>query len=843
MTLIPDHLRRLDRSEVTPLTDPVTTAQPITPPGSKTLIYAPKIRVVIASGGREIDVSKDVIRGRVIRAVDAVSEAELFLNNKNGKYTGRLRRMDKIVIWMKRVNWIQVFTGYLDVVPAYDLFPTEARIKASCTLKRVKYTYWDRGLPASQKLLSPVFIGDDGTYQISQDSPDAGTGIIIHDLLTKVANWPANQVLIQQIPVKFMDFMKDNIQLVDQQEVLNRLENFLGVGGVAEGYVYPWTSTQGSIPKPTGTSGKYTQNQVISLIKGIWGDLSSGVSETKIELAAAYALKISGGDPHYHKSVDGRDQWGLFGLDHKGTTGKNLSIDQLKEPMANIKQAYIASAQGTNWSYWSNTLDLGNPPSTLASVKQNAPTVAAWQSGTGTTTATNNPAVNMASDVLQQLFSRFYGANFVGGGGANGTGSEQVQTALNFGLAQVGKPYVLGQAGPNTWDCSGLVVGMFKTVGVNLPHNAEEQARKTFAYQVPKGSGNRWTINDLAPGDVVFFPGSTQTRGGGGGGVPPIGHVGVYLGADKFLEAGDPVQVGSMHGRLSGAAGFADTANFITRPINMVGALSDDTNTWQNTNENGGVDAAYRLFNILYKPQVSDLSLLLRDDFAPANDESLLTSISQVCSGSLRSFMSGPNGDFIAFFPDYFGINQTRAVWNVEDVEIVNLKLEINDDELVTHVFTIGDTNAPNGGVDIGDWVASSGAVSIKSKAIMDQVLSMQSNTGFLANPEAFLQRFGIRPMQNQLSIIRSHYYEFFSSLYTFLQQWSKQFSTDVQICFMPEVFPGMRLNLVNHDVCVYVESVIHTFDYQEGFATYPTISCPSTPAGGSDGLPIAMGI
>lgn len=822
------------------MTDPTPTTQPITPPGSKTLIYAPKVKIVISSGGKEIDVSKDVIRGRVVRAVDAVSQAEFWLNNKNGKYTGHLRRMDKVIIWMTRVNRIQVFTGYLDVVPAYDLFPTEAYVRASCTLKRIKYTYWDRGLPASAKLLNPVTVGDDNTSQIANDAPDAGRGIIIHDLLTKVGNWPANQVLIQQIPVKFMDFMKDNILLVDQAEVLNRISTYLQTGGLAEGQVFPWTSSSGSIPKPTNEGGRYSQNQVISLIKGIWGDLSSGVSDTKIELAAAYALKISGGDPNYHKSTSGRDQYGLFGLDHKGTSGKNLSIDQLKEPMANIKQAWIASAEGTNWSYWSNTLGLGNPPSTLASVKQDAPNVAAWNTDVGT--AVSNPATQLASDILQQLFEKFYGAPVVGNTSGVGTvGSEGVQAVLSYALAQERKPYVYNTAGPDTFDCSGLVMAAFKTIGVNLPHNAEEQARKTINFQVPKGNGNRWTISDLAPGDVVFFPGSHPE--GGGGGVPAIGHVGIYLGSDKFIEAGEPVQIGTMHTRLNGSAGFRDTANFITRPALMVGTLSDNTSTWVNTNENGGVDAAYRLFNVLYNFQVSDLSLLLRNDFAPANDESLLTSVSQICSGSLRSFMSGPNGDFIAFFPDYFGINETKAVWNVEDVEIVDLKLQINDDELVTHVFTIGDTNAPNGGVDIGDWLASSGLVSIQSKAIMDQVLSMQSNTGFLSNPEAFLQRFGIRPMQNQLSIIRSHYYEFFSSLYTFLKQWSRQFSTDVQICFMPEIFPGMRLNLVNHDVCVYVESVVHTFDYQEGFATYPTISCPSTPAGGSDGLPIALGI
>ena len=800
-------------------------SQPTTPPGSKTLIYSPQVRIIIASGGKEIDVSRDVIRGRVVRAVNAVSQAEFYLNNKNGKYTGHLRRMDKVVIKMKRVNWIQVFTGYLDIVPAYDLFPTEAYIRASCTLKRIKYTYWDKGLFPSAQLLNPVTIGADGTYAIANNSPDAGSGIIIHDLLTKVGGWPANQVLIQQIPVKFMDFVKDNIKLVDQQEVFNRIYTFLQPGGIANGQIYPWSSSVGTTPVPAGENGKFSQKQVISLVKGIWNDQISGMSEDKIELASAYAMKISGGDPHFD---NGSNKIGLFGLDHGGPSGRSQNLDQLNDPVANIKQALIASGQGTNWSYWSNTLGLGNPPDTLASVKQDAPNVAAWISGQDV----SKSGLNLSGDVLQDLFNKFY----------NAPASDQVKTVLDFAAQQEKKPYLLGAAGPDKWDCSGLTMAAYGAIGLTLPHNAEEQARRTRDYLVPKGNGNSWSVSDLQAGDLIFFPGGTSTRNEGEGIVPAIGHVAMYVGGDRTIEAGDPVQYSSAHTKLDGTNGPNYTANFITRPINLLYALHDSTGTWQNTNENGGVDAAYRLFNILFKPETSGLSLLLKGDFAPANDESLLTSVSQVCSGSLRSFMSGPNGDFIAFFPDYFGINDTKAVWNIEDVEIVDLKLQVNDDELVTHVFTIGDTNM-NQSIDIGDWISSSGAVSIKTQAIMQQILQMQANTGFLANPEAFLQRFGIRPMQNQLSIIRSHYYEFFSSLHIFLQQWSKQYSTEVQISFMPEIYPGMRLNLVNHNVCVYVESVIHTFDYQEGFQTYPTISSPSTPKGGSDGLPIALGI
>lgn len=809
------------------MTDPIPPTQPKTPPGSKTLIYSPQVKIIIASGGREIDVSRDVIRGRVVRAVDAVSQAEFYLNNQNGKYTGVLRRMDKVVIKMKRVTWIQVFTGYLDIVPAYDLFPTEAYIRASCTLKRVKYTFWDKGLTASSILLNPVRIGEDGTHKIAQESPDAGTGIVIHDLLTKVGNWPANQVLIQQIPKKFMDFMKDNIQLVDQQEVFNRIYTYLQGGGIANGQIYPWTSSAGATPVPNGDGGRYTQKQIISLVKGVWKGISSSVSDEKIALAAAYIMKVSDGKTDYHDWKRGAayDRYGLFALDHKGESGKDLTIDQLNDPLENIRRAWVASASGTNWSYWSNTLSLGNPPDNLASLKQDTPSVAAWVSSVDLT----NSGTNLSGDVIQDLFNRFHGAS----------ANQQMTSVIEFALNQLHKPYLLGALGPDKWDCSGLFVKAYEIIGLDLPHNAWQQAKRTFDFQVPKGNGVNWTVGDLAPGDLIFFPGGDTDSGEG---VPDIGHVAMYIGNGQTVEAGDPVQTGSAAAKFDGSLGPGYTANFVTRPINLLYRLHDSTESWQSDSESGGVSPAYRLFNIMFKPYTSGLSLLLRDDFAPANDESLLSSLSQVCSGSMRSFMSAPNGDFIAFFPDYFGINETPSVFDIEDIEIIELKLQINDDELVTHVYTLGDTNM-NGSVDVGDWIASSGAVSIKSKAIMGQVLAMQSSSGFLSDPEAFLQRYGLRPMANELTIIRSHYYEFFSSLYRFLQQWSKQFSTEVQICFMPEIFPGMRMNLPRHNVCVYVESVVHVFDYQEGFQTYPTISCPSTPAGGQDGLPIAMGI
>lgn len=50
------------------------------------------------------------------------------------------------------------------------------------------------------------------------------------------------------------------------------------------------------------------------------------------------------------------------------------------------------------------------------------------------------------------------------------TGS--VAVLLAFLYAQLGEPYRWGAAGPNSWDCSGLVDGAYLAVGIRLPHKA-----------------------------------------------------------------------------------------------------------------------------------------------------------------------------------------------------------------------------------------------------------------------------------------------------------------------------------------------------------------------------------
>lgn len=86
--------------------------------------------------------------------------------------------------------------------------------------------------------------------------------------------------------------------------------------------------------------------------------------------------------------------------------------------------------------------------------------------------------------------------------------------AIKFALKQIGDRYVFGAAGLIYWDCSGLMMRAYQAAGVSLPHSASAQS----------SYGRRVPLNQLRPGDIVFF-GS------------PISHNGIYIGGGRMVDA------------------------------------------------------------------------------------------------------------------------------------------------------------------------------------------------------------------------------------------------------------------------------------------------------------------
>lgn len=91
-----------------------------------------------------------------------------------------------------------------------------------------------------------------------------------------------------------------------------------------------------------------------------------------------------------------------------------------------------------------------------------------------------------------------------------------IKTARQY----LGVPHCMGGTTMKCIDCSGLLVAVFASYGIQLPHNSEEQARYG---KVITGMEN------LKPGDLVFFVRSYNTS-------HFITHSGIYIGDNKFIH-------------------------------------------------------------------------------------------------------------------------------------------------------------------------------------------------------------------------------------------------------------------------------------------------------------------
>lgn len=92
---------------------------------------------------------------------------------------------------------------------------------------------------------------------------------------------------------------------------------------------------------------------------------------------------------------------------------------------------------------------------------------------------------------------------------------------VEFAKAQVGKPYRFAAAGPDAYDCSGLVLAAYRQIGVNLPHSS--------LLQSTKGSAVDWRVEDIRPGDLVFTYSSLNPT--------QISHVGIAISDSQWIEA------------------------------------------------------------------------------------------------------------------------------------------------------------------------------------------------------------------------------------------------------------------------------------------------------------------
>lgn len=96
----------------------------------------------------------------------------------------------------------------------------------------------------------------------------------------------------------------------------------------------------------------------------------------------------------------------------------------------------------------------------------------------------------------------------------NGPASGRAAAAVQFALAQRGKPYYRGATGPDSYDCSGLTQAAYRAAGITIGRTTWDQVKDGVAV----------SQSDLRPGDLVFFYSS-------------ISHVGIYIGNGQIVHA------------------------------------------------------------------------------------------------------------------------------------------------------------------------------------------------------------------------------------------------------------------------------------------------------------------
>jgi peptidoglycan DL-endopeptidase CwlO len=89
----------------------------------------------------------------------------------------------------------------------------------------------------------------------------------------------------------------------------------------------------------------------------------------------------------------------------------------------------------------------------------------------------------------------------------------QADEAVQFAYAQLGKPYVWGATGPDSYDCSGLVQAAWAAAGISIPRTTYEQW--AALPHIP--------MSDLAPGDLIYYNGES--------------HVAMYVGDGYIIDA------------------------------------------------------------------------------------------------------------------------------------------------------------------------------------------------------------------------------------------------------------------------------------------------------------------
>jgi hypothetical protein len=903
------------------------------------LVYSPKCYAFIKNTREEImEVTDYVIAGEINRLINQVSTAKITLRNPDRIFTRpgevAFHPMDPITIFLERTpgHPVQVFTGFLDKVPYYQMRPGPITLEASCTLKKLLYTWYQLAQPYTLSLLehfgwNPTkgpegevigpteggIEGGQGTELADkwaakagqegfQNSPngvpfgvekggqyatnDGSFANLLWAILFFIGDWQDEKIWIENVPAsvpKLINKLWNDFEQNDkkaQEEI-----NLFWAAAIG-------TSSHGKGGGPGGGEGKNQPTGNLTNVKE--------VVETMTEIAARNNLP-----PEFvigtSLSECGFNQSEVTGTNSANATGWFQFTSS--EPYPGIKVSYPADARDTakatesfckaavmravekpnlkiegNWEEWAvQTQQPGKEAykqdwdTNIAKAKR----LVSQYPPTGKKATTENP------EETQRNSKETKGK---GGGGQRTRIDEMISRASEIsnknypyswggghphvGTPSMGPEHSSGGALVNGFDCSGSVLAVLASGGF-VPTGSSFGSSGEMGHIYgnigepgpgPKGKGitiywnsqHEWmTINGR-----YFSTGWNKNPGGGAG-----------WGSEQESEWPETGAYESMHLATSQLE-----EPYTGEPPPALAGTEGETEGQAKGEEGAGSSTSSILSQATAAAFASNISLpgaieraeaqIFGGQKALMNSQKLMNFVQQVCQASLRSFQSLPNGDFYAFYPDYFGeFGHHDAYWLIYDIEILDGGIELSDDNLVTHVFSLGNPIYPAS--------PTSNPLVIEQKAGVMTIFEAMDAEGLLFNTEQeeidqkrpgvsslmnsqeaveFLRRYGPRVLKEEYPLVTSTIYECLLAYQQFLLGWSRQFITPFTFTFMPELFPGGKVGFPEHGIQMFIESVTHTWDTTNGYQTVAQLTAPSvlqpnsqTPVVGGQTLPPNM--
>lgn len=878
------------------------------PPQMRTLVYAPDVQVFVAHEGKQIDVSRDIVRVEVIKVENSASSLFVTLANKDGRYgKGNLLPMDRVTVFMKRIKWVQVFSGYLDTVPFRQLYQGVITLKATCTLKRLLHTQWNPGLPASAQLFNTMAYAQElaGDGQVIDQG---GLGNLLAKLLTEVGGWQRSNIHIANFPTSFYTFLVKQATLTQaaNEAAATAFKHMLLGDDITPGagkYASYNTDAGTAGPRVVGSAsyiaeiiaacdemglGPNTTNLALSqqlvtgagegqagLVSALDGGqnkawettgeagaalYTASMNQDAAILGVACAMAESGlqnrGNLAVPESIPLSD--GSMGPDHDSVglfQQRNLaewgSVSQRMNPRQSARmffqhlaridwrntdpgQAIYQVQRGGSPGYYTGFVQAAQKAvSTYREAQQGLATTIAANPLTGALSSVAGAAgVDVASTVKAVTNVATSTPTTAGVRSQLGKPNPDSEGAVMTALEQQGKPYHWGARGPAAFDCSGLFSYAFKSIGLDIGGWTGEQ----FAKGTPVSPGS------IRRGDLVFMGIPSSPEGA---------HVVMWMGDGTVLHApheGDVVRLASAaaynpftaHGiRRYADNGGPDPTAPRTDPM-LAGPGVSPATGGTSTGIGGGAGGnheegiARNLFSYMFMPSqfVSEVAALwsqIGKDFI--DSQPLMQMVQAVCRASLRNFQSAPNGDFMAYFPDHFGLEGKPAVMRLEDIELKDVHINFSDDQLTTHVYVAGDYTMQGFDQGVLGWINTAGVATVEDEWLFARLSRVGlGDFGSNLSGQALMARYGVRPYQATFTMAGSHELELLLATQIFMEKWAAQYETRVSFTFMPELLPGMRIEVGDHNLQVYVTEVHHSCDYEQGFSTDAVIMAPSNP-------------